>query len=477
MATQRTPLPYWLIAPILRGSGEVWIGVALWIAIGALVTAAIMQARHRTTWKGALLGAVLGSVGGVLLLAPLWFGLVSLLDKRCPHCRTHTRPDAATCPRCDHAFTEAPRLDAFLATLTNLTRVILTIELALLAGGIILELSGKDALDTYGVLFEWGLGTPRARANSLLAATPIIFTGLGTAIAFRAGIFNVGVEGSLYMGALFAAWVGFTFTDLPALPLIALAFAVGAVAGGLWGLVPGYLKARLRVDEVVTTIMLNYVAIEFTSYMVQSGPFFVPGMANAMSKTVAEQAQLPQLVERSQLNASFILALLAVVVVIILMSRTRLGFSARMVGDNPLFARWSGIMVGRTILLVMFFSGLFGGLAGAGQVLGVHYNFTARFSRGFGFDGMTIALLGRNSPVGVLIGALLFGVLRSGSTTVEMFTDVPIDLVDILQALIIFFVAIDLNVDFLRRRRRTVTAQAVPPARDEADQPVTSATM
>lgn len=464
MATQRTPLPYWLIAPILRGSGEVWIGVALWIAIGALVTAAIMQARHRTTWKGALLGAVLGSVGGVLLLAPLWFGLVSLLDKRCPHCRTHTRPDAATCPRCDHAFAEAPRLDAFLATLTNLTRVILTIELALLAGGIILELSGKDALDTYGVLFEWGLGTPRARANSLLAATPIIFTGLGTAIAFRAGILNVGVEGSLYMGALFAAWVGFTFTDLPALPLIALAFAVGAVAGGLWGLVPGYLKARLRVDEVVTTIMLNYVAIEFTSYMVQSGPFFVPGMANAMSKTVAEQAQLPQLVERSQLNASFILALLAVVVVIILMSRTRLGFSARMVGDNPLFARWSGIMVGRTILLVMFVSGLFGGLAGAGQVLGVHYNFTARFSRGFGFDGMTIALLGRNSPVGVLIGALLFGALRSGGTTIEVFTDVPIDLVDIVQALIIFFVAIDLNLDFLSRRRRAKTGPGAAPA-------------
>jgi len=464
MATQRTPLPYWLIAPILRGSGEVWIGVALWIAIGALVTAAIMQARHRTAWKGALLGAILGSVGGVLLLAPLWFGLVSLLDKRCPHCRTHTRPDAATCPRCDHAFAEAPRLDAFLATLTNLTRVILTIELALLAGGIILELSGKDALDTYGVLFEWGLGTPRARANSLLAATPIIFTGLGTAIAFRAGIFNVGVEGSLYMGALFAAWVGFTFTDLPALPLIALAFAVGAVAGGLWGLVPGYLKARLRVDEVVTTIMLNYVAIEFTSYMVQSGPFFVPGMANAMSKTVAEQAQLPQLVERSQLNASFILALLAVVVVIILMSRTRLGFSARMVGDNPLFARWSGIMVGRTILLVMFVSGLFGGLAGAGQVLGVHYNFTARFSRGFGFDGMTIALLGRNSPVGVLIGALLFGALRSGGTTIEVFTDVPIDLVDIVQALIIFFVAIDLNLDFLSRRRLAKTGPGAAPA-------------
>ena len=464
MATQRTPLPYWLIAPILRGSGDVWIGIALWVLIGALATAVVMHGRHRAWWKGALLGAGLGSAGGILLLAPLWFGLASLLDKRCPHCAALTRTDAATCPRCGTAFTETPRLDAFIAALANLARVALTIELALLAGGIILELSGKDALDTYRVLFEWGLGTPRARANSLLAATPIIFTGLGTAIAFRAGIFNVGVEGSLYMGALFAAWVGFTFTDLPALPLIALAFVAGGLAGGLWGLAPGYLKARLRVDEVVTTIMLNYVAIEFTSYMVQSGPFFQPGMANAMSKTIAKQAQLPQLVERSQLNASFILALAAVVAVFILMNRTRLGFEGRLVGDNPLFARWSGVMVGRTILLVMFLSGLLGGLAGAGQVLGVHYNFTARFSRGFGFDGITIALLGRNSPVGVLIGALLFGALRSGGTTIEVFTDVPIDLVDIVQALIIFFVAIDLNLDFLSRRRAAKTDQSAAPA-------------
>ena len=277
---------------------------------------------------------------------------------------------------------------------------------------------------------------------------------MGTAIAFRAGIFNVGVEGSLYMGALAAAWVGFTFTDVPGLLLIALAFAVAAVAGGLWGLVPGYLKARLRVDEVVTTIMLNYVAIEFTSYMVQSGPFFVPGMANAMSKTIAKQAQLPRLIKGSQFNATFFLALACVIVVLLIMTRTRLGYETRLIGDNPLFARWSGVLVGATILQVMFLSGALGGLAGAGQVLGVHYNFTARFSRGFGFDGLTIALLARNSPVGVLIGALLFGALRSGGTTIELFTDVPIDLVDVVQALIIFFVAVDLNLDFLARRRR-----------------------
>lgn len=456
MVMKRTPIPYWVVAPILQGSGNLWYGVIAWALIGAAITAALVISRRRPAWAGALAGAIIGGAGGILFLAPLWFALLALLDKHCAHCGALARYDAAACPACGHEFTEYTWADSLAGSLNNLARVVITLEMALIAGGVILELSGKNALDTYRVLFEWGLGTERARANSLLAATPIIFTGLGTAIAFRAGIFNVGVEGSLYMGALLAAWAGFTFTDLPGLPLIVLAFAVGGIAGGVWGLIPGYLKARLRVDEVVTTIMFNYIAIEFTAYMVQSGPFFVPGMANAMSKTIAEQAQLPRMVERSQLNSSFLVALACVGVMIFVMQRLRLGYETRMVGDNPLFARWSGIHVGATILKVMFISGLLGGLAGAGQVLGVHYNFTARFSRGFGFDGMTIALLARNSPVGVLIGALLFGTLRSGGTTIELFTDVPIDLVDIVQALIIFFVAIDLSLDVLARRRRTV---------------------
>ncbi len=460
MFLQRTPIPYWVIVPILQGSGNLWYGVIAWALIGAAITAALVVGRGRAAWWGALVGAATGAVGGVAFLAPLWFGLLPLLDKRCAACKALAQPDAATCSSCGHEFAEARWAESLTGAINNLARVIITIEMALLAGAIILELSGKDALDTYRVLFETGLGTEQARANSLKAATPIIFTGLGTAIAFRAGVFNVGVEGSLYMGALGAAWVGFTFTDLPGLPLIALAFLVAAVAGGIWGFIPGYLKARLRVDEVVTTIMLNYVAIEFTSYMVQSGPFFVPGMANAMSESIAEQARLPGLVARSQFNSSFLLALVCVAVMIWLMNRLRLGYETRLVGDNPLFARWSGIRVGMTIMVVMFISGVLGGLAGAGQVLGVHYNFTARFSRGFGFDGLTIALLARNSPLGVLIGALLFGTLRSGGTTIEMFTDVPIDLVDIVQALIIFFVAIDLSLDFLSRRRRRAAVGA-----------------
>jgi simple sugar transport system permease protein len=454
MLTQRTSLPYWILAPFLQGSGDLWQGVIFWAFAGCLVTVAIARTRNRS-WRGsALAGAIVGGVGGAIALPLLWFVMIPLLNKQCPRCAARSAPESVVCSACGHEFPETLWHEWLIGLVTNLSRVVITIVLALIVAALILELSGKDALDTYRVLAEWGLGTDRARANSLLAATPLIFTGVATALAFRAGVFNVGVEGSLYMGALSAAWVGFTFTSWNRYPLIAAAFAVAAMAGGLWGLVPGYLKARLRVDEVVTTIMLNYIAIGFTSYMVQNGPFFVPGLANAMSETVAPQAQLPRLVENSQFNATFFIALGVVALVILLMQRSTLGYEVRVVGDNPIFARWSGIPTARTILSVMFLSGLIGGLAGAGQVLGVHYNFTARFSRGFGFDGITVALLGRNSPTGVLIGALLFGVLRSGGTTIEVFTDVPIDLVDIVQALIIFFVAIDLSSGWLGRRRQ-----------------------
>lgn len=332
-------------------------------------------------------------------------------------------------------------------------QVVVTLALALIVGALIMALSGKDPWNAYRVLTESALGSGRAIANTLLASTPLIFTGMATVIAFRAGVFNVGVEGSLYLGAFAAAWVGFTFIDLPGIVLIPLAFIIAGIAGGLWGLVPGYLKARLRVNEVVTTIMLNYVAILFTTYLV-NGPFFVPGMANAMSKNIAPQAQLARLAPPSQLNLAFILALICAVAMILLFQRTTLGYELRAVGANPLFARWSGMPVGRIILQVMFISGLLGGLAGAGQVLGVHYRFVANFSPGFGFDGIAIALLGRNTPVGALLAALFLGGLRNGGTTMELFTDVPRNLVDVLQAIIIFFVAVDLSLAWLRFRRR-----------------------
>jgi len=331
--------------------------------------------------------------------------------------------------------------------------VILTLVLALMVGGLIIWISGEDPVNAYDVLFDSAFGNARARANTLLAATPLIFTGLATMVAFRAGIFNVGVEGSLYVGAFAAAWVGFTFVDLPAIVIIPLAFLAAGVVGGIWGGVPGYLKAYLKVDEVVTTIMLNYVAILFTDYLV-NGPFLVAGMSNAMSEEVAPQAQLTRIIERSQLNISFYVAIGTFVVVLFMMRRMTLGYEINVMGTNPLFARWAGMPVRGIIVLVMVVSGFIGGLGGAGQALGVHYRFVAGFSRGLGFDGIVVALLGRNNPVGVLLAALFFGALRNGGSTMELFTRIPRDLIDILQALIIFFIAIDISLGWLQQRRR-----------------------
>jgi simple sugar transport system permease protein len=340
----------------------------------------------------------------------------------------------------------------------NVLRVILTLALALIIGGVIVQLSGKDALNAYQVLFNSGFGSRVAIAKTLLAATPLIFTGLATVVAFRAGIFNVGVEGSLYIGAFAAAWAGFTFTGLPGILLIPLLFIAGGVAGGLWGVIPGYLKARLRVDEVVTTIMFNYIAILLTDYLV-NGPFLLEGMSNAMSEQIAPQAQLTRIIPKSQWNASFFVALAVYVLVLLMLRRTTLGFEINALGTNPIFTRWSGMHVGRIIIVVMFISGFIGGLAGSGQVGGVHYRYISGFSPGLGFTGIVVALLGRNTPTGALLAALFFGALRSGGSTMELFTRIPRDLIDILQALIIFFVAIELSLTFLRHRRKKVATR------------------
>lgn len=342
---------------------------------------------------------------------------------------------------------------AIRTQLGNVLKIVLTLAAALLVGALLMWATGQDTLSAYEVMWNSAVGNPRNIANTLLAATPIILTGVATLIAFRAGIFNIGVEGSLYMGAFAAAWVGFTFVNTPGWVLIPACLLAGGVAGGIWGFIPGYLKARLRVDEVVTTLLLNYVAILFTSYLV-TGPFLVPGMANAMSAEIAPQAQLPRLIDRSQLNAGFFIALASVILIAFLIRWMTLGYEVRTVGSNPMFARWSGIPVGQVIIRVMIISGFIGGIAGAVQVMGVHYRFIANFSRGLGFDGITVSLLGRNTPIGTLLASVFFGGLRSGGSTMEMFTSVPRDLVDILQAVIILFVAIDFSLNWSRLRGR-----------------------
>lgn len=348
--------------------------------------------------------------------------------------------------------------DTLIAWGRETLRIVFTLLTALVIGAVIMWLSGKDAIAAYKILISTAFGGRLEIADTLLTATPLILTGLATAVAFRAGVFNVGVEGSLYLGAFAAAWVGFTLTSLPGPSLLIAALLAGAIVGAAWALIPGYLKARLGVDEIVTTIMLNYVAIYFTSYLVNY-PFAVPGLANAMSPLVAANAKLPRLLPPSQLNSSFVLALLAVLAMAFLFSRTALGYELRVYGSNPLFARWSGMRPTSVILKAMLISGALGGLAGAGQVLGVNYRFVANFSPGYGFDGIAVALLGRNSAWGVLLGAILFGALRSGGATLELMMDIPLELIRILEATIILFVTAQFALRWVRRRRMSTASE------------------
>ena len=322
--------------------------------------------------------------------------------------------------------------------------VLAPFAVALAVGGVVLAASGRDALGTYRLLAEQAFGGRTQVANTLTATTPLLFAGLATALAFRAGVFNIGVEGSLYLGAFAAAWVGFTFTGLPGALLVVLAASAAAAAGALWALPPALLRARAGVDEVVTTLMLNYVAILLTGYLVNEH-FLAPGVANSMSPLVAEGARLDPLVERTQLTFAFPVALAAAALYGVLFRATAAGFALRMAGLGPRFAAASGIGLAGAILLAMLGSGLLGGMAGGLHVLGVNYRFIDRFSPGYGFTGIAVALLGRNTAAGIVGAALLFGALVNGGAMIQLFSDIPLDLINVLQGTVMVFAVVRLR--------------------------------
>lgn len=312
---------------------------------------------------------------------------------------------------------------------------------ALLVGGVVLALTGRDALGTYRLLLQQAFGGSIAIANTLVATTPILLAGLATAVAFRAGVFTIGVEGSLYLGAFAAAWVGFTFTGLAGIALAPLAMLAAAAAGALWSAPPAMLRAWLGVDEVVSTLMLNYVAILLTSFLVNEF-FLAPGIANSMSPLVAEQARLPALIPRTQLTVAFLIALAATALTAAVFRATAAGYDLRIAGLSPRFAAATGISLAAVIIGAMLASGLLGGLAGGLQVLGVNYRFIDRFSPGYGFTGIAVALLGRNTPLGVLLAALFFGALANGGAMIQLFSDVPIDLINLLQGTVMILAVV-----------------------------------
>jgi len=322
-----------------------------------------------------------------------------------------------------------------------------------------LRLSLQTVWDTYYALFTGAFGNPkeifsalfsgdweelrialRPLSETITAATPLIFAGLCVAIPFRAGLFNIGGEGQITVGALLAVMVGFSFTSLPGPLLIVAIVVAGFIGGAVWGAIPGALKAKTGAHEVIVTIMLNWIGTFLALYAL-SLQFFRPAeRADPISKPVG--VAFPHLIGSDlRVHAGILVAIGIAAAVSYLMNRTTVGFEYRAVGANPDAARAAGMSPGRTYVSVMALAGGIGGLAGANLLLSTSPSVTPGYSSGFGFDGIALALLGRANPWGVVASAFLFGALRAGSRTMQAVTQTPVDIVVVIQALVIMFVA------------------------------------
>lgn len=340
----------------------------------------------------------------------------------------------------------------------NLLPSLAALILAGIVSSIVILILGESPIYIARVMLSGSAGSLSSIANTLEEATPLIFTGLCVAIAMRCGLFNIGGEGQLVIGAFVAAWVGYRVGGLPPVVHITLCIALAGLAGALWALIPGLLKARFGAHEVINTIMLNYVAFIFANYLVGLPYFKKPGQI-PQTEDVLQSALLPRmtfLYEYTRLNLGFVLAIAAVLLIYILLEKTELGFEIRSVGHNPLASRASGISVARNMLLAMAISGFLAGMAGSERVLGVHRHFISPFPFGYGFAGIAVALLGRNRPLGVLVSAIFFGALASGGAQVDIETNVPRELVTVIQAIVVLFVACEYPIrKFVFIRRRT----------------------
>ena len=381
-----------------------------------------------------------------------------------------------------------------------LTVTILAIITGLLLGGLLVAATSEDvyaafrisiwagiregfsaAWTTYVALFYGSFGNPakisaaiqsgeaeeiRRAFNpffeSLVASTPYIFAGLAVALGFRVGLFNIGVEGQLFIGAITAVAAGIFLKGLPAIIHIPLALLAGIIGGGLWGYIPGWLKAKTGGHEVINTIMMNYIAFRLSEYLLR-GPLKNPEGFTPVSAFIEESARLPRFFDSPiRFHLGFFIALGFAWVVYWFLFKTTWGFTLRTVGANPNAAKYAGMNITRSTVLAMFLSGGLAGLAGANEVLGVNYNLAVAFSSGYGFDSIALALLGKSHPTGVVLAAILFGFLRNGAIQMQLTAGIPIDIISVLQAAILAFIAAPAIIrTFYRLREPDVETEAV----------------
>lgn len=334
---------------------------------------------------------------------------------------------------------------------------VLAIFTAVILGGVIIALVGGNPFAAYIGLIQGAFGSARAISETAIWATPYIFAGLAVSIGFKGGLFNIGAEGQLALGAVAAAWVGYALPgmlgfDLPTIIHVPLAIGFGMLAGALWAAIPGALKAFTGGHEVINTIMMNYIALNITSFLL-NGPMKDKTPTNVIARTpeIAASARIPVLFEGLRIHWGFLLALLVAFLIWWLLWKTTLGFEIRSVGANPEAAKYAGINVKRTIILSMALSGMLAGMAGAIEVTGLNYRHELGFAIGYGYDAIAIALLGKTHPLGVVLASFLFAAMRNGGSRMQFLTQIPIDIISVIQALILLFVAADAIVRYIYR--------------------------
>ena len=308
--------------------------------------------------------------------------------------------------------------------------------------GIVLVLKGQGPYEFYSTILKSGFSSFDEFAGVLFNATPLIFTGLAVALAFKAGLFNIGCEGQLYVAAFTAAWFGIHI-NLPSIFLMPLCIVAAALSGAIWGAIPGILKVKFGAHEVINTIMLNFIAFALTNFLVVS-VFREPGQMTPQTAAINKTAQfqrlgevIPFIKESNLLDSSFLLAMLCVIITYLFLKYSQWGYELRLVGNAPDVAAYGGIKPGRVIVWTMALSGAIAGLAGVSDVMGYRHRFLDSFSSGWGFTGIVVALLGRNHPFGVFAASILFGLLNKVALDIELLLGIPRGLFLVGQGLLI----------------------------------------
>jgi ABC-type uncharacterized transport system permease subunit len=343
--------------------------------------------------------------------------------------------------------------------LNSLLVPILAILTAIIIGGIIIAAVGGNPFAAYLGLVQGAFGSAKALSETAVWASPYIYAGLAVALAFKGGLFNIGAEGQLALGAVVSALIGYALpgwlhTSLPWFIHLPLTVGLGVLGGAIWAAIPGALKAYTGGHEVINTIMMNYIALNITSFLL-NGPMRDPNPLNLSAKTpdIALSARIPPIFPGLRVHWGFVIAIFVAVLIWWLLQKTTVGFEIRMVGANPDAAKYAGINVKWIIILTMAISGALAGMGGVIEVTALNYRHELGFSIGYGFDAIAIALLGKSNPFGVVLAAILFGAMKNGGTRMQFLTQIPVDIISVIQALILLFVAADAIIRFIYRIR------------------------